>query len=163
MAIPRIENRINNAETRDRQYVTFQLSRQYFAIRSDRVRQILPTTDLRAPAHAAPYLVGTVPSNGRLIPVLDLRDRLAMNVRPARPHGSVLVVSLDESIPLGVVGLVADKLSEVVEVRDRDVRGSIIQQRIGGRPYGRPKTVINLETLLETAEWAQIRAAALPV
>jgi chemotaxis signal transduction protein len=161
VAVPRIENRTYPAESRDCQYITFQLSRQYFAMRSDRVRQILPTTDLRAVKTDAPYLIGTIPSNGRLIPVLDLRDRLALNVRPARPTGSVLVVALDESVPLTAVGFLVDKLSEVVEVRDSEIRGNVIQQRIAGRPYGRPKTLIELDTLLDGSDWEKIRAAGL--
>jgi chemotaxis signal transduction protein len=161
VAVPRIEKRTYPAESRDCQYITFQLSRQYFAMRSDRVRQILPITDLRAVKSDVPHLIGTIASNGRLIPVLDLRDRLALNVRPARTSGSVLVIALEEPVPLSVVGLLVDKLSEVVEVRDSEIRGNVVQQRVGGRPYGRPKTLVELEMLLEESDWERIRAAGL--
>jgi hypothetical protein len=60
-----------------------------------------------------------------------------------------------------MVGLLVDKLSEVVELRDSEFRGNIVQQRIGGRPYGRPKNLVELETLLDPADWESIRAAGL--
>lgn len=142
-------------------YVTFQLSRQYFAIRSDRVRQILPIGDVRSTTQRIPYMCGSVAANGRLIPVLDVRDRLAANIRPARANGSVLVVSLDERCALGIVGLIADKLSEVVHLKETDIRGSIAQMRIDGRPYGRPKILVEVESLLQPDEWDRVRAVLL--
>ena len=161
MSVARTDIRPIKADNRDSQYITFQLSRQYFAIRSDRVRQILPTTDLREPTQPVPYLVGAIPSNGRMIPVVDMRDRLTLNAHPPKNGGSVLVVELDPANQISIVGLLVDKLSEVVVLRPGDIRGSTIHQRVGGRPYGRPKTLVDLDTLLQPAEWERIRTANL--
>lgn len=142
-------------------YVTFQLSRHYFAIRSECVRQILPLADVRGTTQRAPFLYGAAGTNGRLIPVLDVRERLALNARPPRPNGSVLVIVPDGSCPLMSVGLVVDKLNDVVDIRENEIRGNVAQVRVGGRPYGRPKTVLEVEGLLDPREWEAIRQALL--
>jgi purine-binding chemotaxis protein CheW len=142
-------------------YITFQLSRQYFAILSDVVRQILPASDVRTMNQRVPYLCGTIPADGRLIPVLDIRQKFGLGPRPARPHACVLVVGLNGTCPVKLVGMVADKLSEVVEFRASEIRGSTAQQRIEGRPYGRPKTVLDPLDLLKPAEWAKLQSVAL--
>lgn len=147
--------------TRAGRYITFQLSRQYFAIPSDRVRQILPASDVRTTDDRVPYLYGAIPANGRMIPVLDIRQKLGLGARPTRPSACVLVVNLHGNCPVKVVGMVADKLSEVVEYRASEIRGSTAQQRVEGRPYGRPKTLLDPEQLLKPLEWTKIHSVVL--
>ena len=142
-------------------YITFQLSRQYFAIASDRVRQILPATDVRNADDRVPYLYGAIPANGRLIPVLDVREKLGLGSRPARPTACVLVIGLNGNCPVKLVGMMADKLSEVVEFRASEIRGATAQQRIEGRPYGRPKIVLDPEHLLKPGEWSKLHSIVL--
>ncbi len=134
--------------TRGGKYLTFQLSRQYFAIRSEGVRHILPAADIRVFPGRLPLLYGHVASSGRLIPVVDIRGQLGLDAASVRSGASVLVVGLDLSYPIGLIGLLVDKLSEVVEFRPAEIRGSTAQLRIDGRPYGRPKTVVELEGIL---------------
>ncbi len=50
------------------------------------------------------------------------------------------------------VAVEADVLSEVIEVRDRDFRDGVIQLRYNGRPYGRPKVVVDPESLFKSDE-----------
>lgn len=143
-------------------YVTFQLSRQYFAIRSDKVRQILPASDVRKSAQlSAPFLFGSVAANGRLIPVIDIRDRLGLPARAARSSTCVIIVTPDGPASVPAVGIIADKLSEVVDFRSTEIRGSTGQLRIQGRPYGRPKTLLEPDELLERDEWVQLRSVLL--
>jgi chemotaxis signal transduction protein len=142
-------------------YLTFQLSRQYFAIRSDCVRHILPATSIRLMPDRLPFLYGSVMANGRAVPVIDIRERLHLASRSLRPTACVVTVALSPSCPISVVGVVADKLSEVVDFRMTEIRGCIAQQRIQGRPYGRPKTMLEPEDLLTREQWEQLRAVAL--
>lgn len=147
--------------TRAGKYLTFQLSRQYFAIRSDRVRHIVPATDVSVTPGRLPFVYGSVAANGRLIPVLDVREQLGLNVRPLRSNACVLIVALDGVGPVTLVGLIADKLSEIVDFRMTEIRGTVAQQRIQGRPYGRPKTVLEPNEVLTQSQWAELRSVIL--
>jgi purine-binding chemotaxis protein CheW len=147
--------------TRAGKYLTFQLSRQYFAIRSDTVRHIVPASDVHVIPDRLPFFYGTAATNGRLIPVLDLRERLGLHTRPLRATACVVIIALGPACPVTLAGIIADKLSEVVDFRMVEIRGSIAQQRIQGRPYGRPKTLLEPEELLTQEEWAQLRSTML--
>jgi purine-binding chemotaxis protein CheW len=141
--------------------LTFQLSRQYFAVRSDRVRQILPASDIREVRDCRPYLQGSIATNGRLVPVVDVRERLAQNAVRLGTDASVLIMSTADNCPLGVIGVIADKLSQVIEFQDSEIRGTTAQRRIDGRPFGRPKTIIELDRLLTAEEWAYLQSVCL--
>jgi chemotaxis signal transduction protein len=104
-------------------------------------------------------LRGSVGANGRLIPVVDVRDRLTANIQPAPSGASVLILSLDGDCPIGTVGLIVDRLSEVVDLRETDIHGNLVQQHLHGRPYGRPKVLIELETLLTREDWSLVGAS----
>jgi len=147
--------------TRPGRYLTFLLSRRYFAIRSDSVRHIVPASDIRVITGGPAYLCGSVGANGRLVAVLDLREQLGLGPRPLRSTACVVVVGLSAACPVSAVGIVADKLSEVVEFRPGEIRGSKAQQRIQGRPYGRPKTLLDPEELLSASQWSELRSRIL--
>jgi purine-binding chemotaxis protein CheW len=147
--------------SRGGKYLTFQLSRQYFAVRSESVRHILPAGGVHVVPDRLPALYGFIPSSGRMIPVLDIRQQFGLEARPIPSGASVLVLSLDVHCPLSLVGLLADKLSEVVEFRAIEIRASVAQLRIEGRPYGRPKTLLQLEELLPPDYWAELRSLVL--
>ncbi len=108
-----------------------------------------------------PFLYGCVAAGGRSAPVLNLNEQLGLGSRPPRAGSSVLVISLDVNCPVSLVGLMADRLSEVVEFRNGEIRGTTAQFRIQGRPYGRPKTLLQPEELLTQEQWIQLRAVML--
>ena len=147
--------------TRAGKYITFQLSRQYFAIASDRVRQILPANDIQPANAAVSCLCGAIAANGRLIPVLDVRRKLGLSARPAPKTACVLVLEIDRGGPVKTVGVIADKLSEVVDYRTSEIHGTTVQQRVEGRPYGRPKTLLAPEHLLDPDEWLALKSVVL--
>jgi purine-binding chemotaxis protein CheW len=149
---------MSDVATRAGRYITFQLARQYFAIPTERVRQILPANGIRTTVGQVPYLCGAIPTNGRLIPVLDIRRKLGLSTRPVRPNASVLILGLNGNCPVKMVGMVADKLTEVVEYRATEIHGSTAQQRVEGRPYGRPKTLLAPEELLLPGEWSELQS-----
>src|SRR5437899_1120501 len=125
-------------------YVTFQISRQYFAVEAARVRQVAPVRDLVPLEPTLPSVRGALLVRGRKIPVLDIRDRLGLEGRASHAGNSVILLDTGSVSGLAVVGIIADRLTDVLEFRDRDFRDRVIQQRNSGRPYGRPKTLLDI-------------------
>jgi chemotaxis signal transduction protein len=116
---------------------------------------------MRSTEERMPCLAGAIGTNGRTIPVLDFRHRLGLNAKTIPTSACVLVIEMASECPMKRVGILADKLSEVVEFRASEIRGSTAQQRIEGRPYGRPKTLLEPEQLLRPGEWTKLRSAVL--
>jgi purine-binding chemotaxis protein CheW len=99
------------AEAR-REYLTFFLGREEYAVAIERIREILkspPITEVpRAPAH----VLGVVMVRGEVIPILDPRGRLGLPAAAPGRLSRVVVVDAGE----GPCGLLVDAVSQVVRL-----------------------------------------------
>jgi chemotaxis signal transduction protein len=138
-------------------YITFQIARRYFALEAARVRSVIPVRDILACDHSSLGMRGVLAVHGRRVPVIDIRQRLGLDDCSNHPAASVLLIETGEcGIP--ALGIIVDKLTDVIEFRERDFRGNIIQQRAHGRPYGRPKTLLQLESLFTAEDLASLKS-----
>ena len=138
--------------TRAGKYVTFQISRHYFAVEASRVRQVAPARGIVPLVHTLTCVRGVLLVRGKKVPVIDIRDRLGLEGRASHPQNSVILLDTGSVSVLPVFGIIADKMTDVIEFRDRDFRDRVIQQRNSGRPYGRPKTLLDVDSLLTEEE-----------
>ena len=138
-------------------YVTFQISRHYFAIEARRVRQVTPAKDVLPLEQPLGCVRGVLVIRGRRVPVVDIRDRLGLPPSTSHPRNSVMLVGIGIS-GLSVVGIFADRVTDILEFRERDFRENTVQMRPHGRPYGRPKTLLDVESLFTGAEIAALRS-----
>jgi chemotaxis signal transduction protein len=144
--------------TRPGKYVAFQIARRYFVVEAQRVRTVAPASSLRPLEDGLDLVKGTVHVNGRELPVVDLRARLGLAGKRPRPQASVIVLEVGANAPRAHIGVLADKLTDVLEVRERDIRGNVVQLRCAGKPYGRPKVLLDLERLVTEEELTRLRA-----
>jgi purine-binding chemotaxis protein CheW len=144
--------------TRAGKYVAFQISRRYFVVEAQRVRTVVPASSVRPLDDGLDFVQGTVHVNGRELPVVDLRTRLGLTGKQPRPQASVIVLEVGPNAARAHIGVLADRLTDVLEVRERDIRGNVVQLRCDGKPYGRPKLLLDLERLVTDEELAYLRA-----
>ena len=140
--------------TRAGKYIAFPIARRYFTVEAHRVRTVVPANTMEPGDHGIDFIQGLVRVNGREFPVLDVKSRLGVAEHKPRPRGSVLVVEVGVRGSGLCIGLVADKLIEVLDVREREIRGNVVQLRSNGRPYGRPKMLLDLEHFVTKEELA---------
>lgn len=140
-------------------YVTFQIARHYFALEARRVLHVVPLKEVR-PVEGPSVASGIVRINGQVIPVIDIRHRLALPSRSSQTHSAVLLTQLGPPSARRCIGIIADRLTDVLEVRERDFRENVIQPRSFGRPYGRPKTLLDIEALIRPEELAALEEFA---
>jgi purine-binding chemotaxis protein CheW len=147
-----------------REYLTFGLGYEEYAIEIDRVREVLKApvvTDVpRAPRH----VLGVIMVRGEVIAVFDPRRRLGLPEVDRTDSPRVLVC--DDG--LGSVGLLVDAVSQVVRLRRSDIEprpqgvGSVSAEYITGigRQAGRMFIVLDLPVVLrgKTAGGAEARA-----
>ena len=129
-------------------YIVFQLDRQYFAIRAEYVIAVLAAKDVMPSAEENDSVLGVVKVDGRTVPVLDLYERLGLRGPDPAPGSAILALRLNQHS----VAIEVDVLSQVLDVRERDIRNGVIQLRSNGRPYGRPKTLLDVEALFSGTE-----------
>ncbi|AXV16953.1 chemotaxis protein CheW [Neorhizobium sp. SOG26] len=96
------------------QFVTFSLGEEIFAVPVEVVREILDHEEPFKIPHGPDYLLGLRDVRGHGVPVIDLRLRLGMTRTEKTPHTRILVLDVPVADRVLALGLVADRVYEVV-------------------------------------------------
>lgn len=103
------------------QFVTFSLGDEIFAVPVEVVREILDHEEPFKIPHGPEYLLGLRDVRGQGVPVIDLRLRLGMTKTVKTPHTRILVLDVPVADRVLVLGLVADRVYEVVPFRGEQI------------------------------------------
>jgi purine-binding chemotaxis protein CheW len=136
----------------DRQYLTFTLAGEDYAVDILRVQEIKGYTAITPLPGTPDYLRGVINLRGNVVPVLDLRRRLGMT--PA-VHGAFTVIVL-VSVGARVHGLIVDSVADVVHLQPADIVAApelgagIDSSFIGGlaRPADRLIVLLDVDRLV---------------
>lgn len=110
------------------------------------IRGILPLTDLEPAAAGRSGFLGLTSLKGQMVSVIDLRTRLGL---PHAGQGSApKIVVLELAGSQQLLGFVADRISDVVVYRDRDLRSGAL------RGKGRPRKLVDFDQLVGEDELA---------
>lgn len=105
------------AASSETQYVTFALGSEVFAVPVAVVREILDHEDAFRIPNGPDYLSGLRDVRGQGVPVIDLRLKLGLSRTVPTPNTRVLVVDIGLGERQLTLGLVADRVFEVVAFR----------------------------------------------
>jgi len=105
------------ARSSETQYVTFALGSEVFAVPVAVVREILDHEEAFRIPNGPDYLVGLRDVRGQGVPVIDLRLKLGLSRTVPTPNTRVLVVDIELGERQLTLGLVADRVFEVVAFR----------------------------------------------
>ena len=97
--------------------VVFRLDGERFALPLDQVEIALRMVSVTPVPDAPPWVIGVIDLHGRVIPVMDLRERLGHPTKEPHQDDRLLVISLAER----TFALVVDEVTEVLELPGRDV------------------------------------------
>ncbi|WP_105440172.1 chemotaxis protein CheW [Neorhizobium sp. T25_13] len=103
------------------QFVTFSLGDEIFAVPVEVVREILDHEEPFKIPHGPEYLLGLRDVRGQGVPVIDLRLRLGLTRTVKTPHTRILVLDVPVADRVLVLGLVADRVFEVVPFRKEQI------------------------------------------
>ncbi|MEX2181994.1 MAG: chemotaxis protein CheW [Gemmatimonadaceae bacterium] len=95
-----------------RQLVTFETATELFAVDIAMVERVLRYAVPRQLPNTASWLRGVIAPGDRLVPVLDLRERLALGGVTDADRARILLVGFED----GPVGIVVDAVHEVLTV-----------------------------------------------
>jgi purine-binding chemotaxis protein CheW len=134
------------------QYLTFRVGRQDFAIDASRVRGLLPAHDITPVEIPDSYACGFASMLGHEFPVIDLRRKLSIGPGSRGRAPCIIVIE-----GLRLVALIADRVSDVVTLRESDIRNDVV------RVSGRSRRVLDAnEIVTETEMLGLLRPALIP-
>jgi len=103
------------------QFVTLGIEREVFGVPVEAVLEILDMQPLFRVPEAPPYMLGLIDLRGRSVPVLDLRTKLGLPAIAPTETTRILVLEVEVSGRQLVLGLVADRVFEVMALAANEI------------------------------------------
>jgi len=104
------------AITETRQYLTYKLSDEVFAVDVAKVREILELTTITKVPKTPDFMRGVINLRGSVVPVVDMRLKFGMGVTGQTVNTCIVVVEVSLDGDSIVLGALADSVQEVIEM-----------------------------------------------
>ena len=98
-------------------YLTFNLGTEQYGLEILKVREIIGIMDITRVPRTPEFVRGVINLRGKVIPVLDLRNKFGMPMVEDTEQTCIIVVEVQVEDESMVVGALADAVREVLEVR----------------------------------------------
>lgn len=109
----------------ENKYVIFKLDKEHYGIPIENVLSIEKTGETTRIPNAPNYVKGVINLRGEVIPVVNLRSKLGMELEDLSKNSRIIVVIANEI----VAGLMVDSSSEVLEIDKENIDKPPITER----------------------------------
>ncbi len=98
-------------------YVTFKSGSEYFGLKIQYVSEIIGFQKITEIPETEDYIKGLINLRGKIIPVIDVRIRFRQEPFAYTDRTCIIVINVNSL----VVGLIVEKIAEVVEITDENI------------------------------------------
>ena len=107
--------------TETRQYLTFKLAEEIFAVDVAKVREILEFTSITKVPQTPEFMRGVINLRGSVVPVMDMRLKFGMPETEKTVNTCIIVVEVSHEGETIIIGALADSVQEVFELEPEQV------------------------------------------
>ena len=108
--------------TETRQYLTFKLGQEVFAIEVAKVREVLDLTTITTIPRTPEFMAGVINLRGSVVPVVDLRLCFEMTKTESTRNTCIVVVEVLLDGESTVIGALADSVEEVIDLEPEQIQ-----------------------------------------
>jgi len=108
-----------NIETK--QYLTFRLAGETFAVNVAKVREILDFISITKVPRTPDFMRGVINLRGSVVPVVDMKLKFGMEITEKTVNTCIIVLEVDLEEESIIVGALADSVQEVLELESADI------------------------------------------
>lgn len=108
--------------TQIEQYLTFQLADEAYGVEILKVQEIRGWESVRDIPNTPDYIKGALNLRGSIVPIIDLRIRFGMEQVEYSPVTVVIVLCVENDSGSHVMGIVADAVSDVLDIKVSDIK-----------------------------------------
>jgi len=112
------------SDTQVEQFLTFELAGESYGVEILKVQEIRGWEPVRAIPNTPDFIKGALNLRGTIVPIIDLRDRFGMEKTEYSPVTVVIVLCVENKQGSNVMGIVADAVSDVLDIKLTDIKGS---------------------------------------
>jgi len=154
--------------SRTEKYLTFNLGGEQYGLEILKVREIIGLMDITKVPRTPEFVRGVINLRGKVIPVIDLRNKFGMEKIEDTDQTCIIVVDmLIEAISLQM-GIIVDSVSEVLDIEQDDIEDtpsfgtSVSTNFIKGiaKTKGGVKILLNIEEVLTSDEMQSLSKTA---
>ncbi len=116
MALAKLQTIESAVLTEKSQYLTFRIGDEHYGLRLAQTREIIEYGGITSVPLMPNFLRGVINLRGEVVPVIDLAVRLGRSAITIQKRSCIIVVELENVDQHHVLGLLADAVSEVVEL-----------------------------------------------
>ena len=149
-----------------RQYLTFQLGDEVFALDVSRVREILEFSTITRVPRTPDYMRGVINLRGNVVPVVDMRLKLGLDETEKTVDTCIVVVEVSGDNENIVMGALVDSVQEVIEIEHDQIEPA---PKIGiqlntdfvagmGKKDDRFVIILNMDKVLSSGDVADFQA-----
>lgn len=120
IALDEVVSPIDVSEEQEEQkgkYVTFKSGNEYFGLKIQYVNEIIVFQEITEIPESEDYIKGLINLRGKIIPVIDVRLRFKQTPFEYNDRTCIIVINV-KSV---VVGLIVEKIAEVVEISEENI------------------------------------------
>lgn len=136
-------------EKQRNKYVTFKSGNEYFGLKIEYVNEIIVMQEIAQIPESEDYIKGLINLRGKIIPVMDVRIRFKQEPIEYNDRTCIIVINVKGT----VVGLIVEKIAEVVELSDDDILEPPTlgkeENRVNRYVYGIGKAASGVKLLLD--------------
>lgn len=148
-------------------YLTFALAQERYSVPVLKVREIMRLCPVTPVPRMPAYVKGVINLRGKIVPVVDLRERFGLGACEDSERICIVVVQIDSADGAGrLSGMIVDVVEEVSHFQSEDLEpppdfGDAIDARfiVGmAKSKGTVKTVLDIDRLLNHVGQIDLRA-----
>lgn len=111
----------NVAQVASKQFLTFRIGNEHYGLELSQTREIIEYSGITEVPLMPNFLRGVINLRGEVVPVIDLAVRLGRKPIEVQRRTCIIVVELSNNDQHHVLGLLADAVSEVIEMDDENI------------------------------------------
>ncbi|MDQ7838024.1 MAG: chemotaxis protein CheW [Thermodesulfobacteriota bacterium] len=104
-----------------KQYLTFVLGGENFALETSRVKEVLEYTTITRIPRMPDFLCGVINLRGNVVPVMDMRLKLGMPSAGRTVDTCIVIVEVDFDDESATIGCLVDSVKEVLEIAANEI------------------------------------------
>ena len=108
--------------TNEERFITFSLGKEEYGISIGKVKEIIEMLDITPVPKAPDFVKGIINLRGKLIPVISLRQRFAMDAIDYDKGTCILVVDTEQKGVQKPLGIIVDSVSEVITLEKDQIK-----------------------------------------
>ncbi|MBN1932365.1 MAG: purine-binding chemotaxis protein CheW [Desulfobacterales bacterium] len=145
---------------REGKYLTFKMFDEEYGIGILKIKEIIGMMPINSIPQAPNFVKGVINLRGKVIPVIDLRQRFGMQQAQYDERTCIIVVEIFARNKTVLMGIVVDSVSEVLNIKEKDIEDSPIFDVNIDTKYilgmakidGRVKILLDIDRVLNRTE-----------